>query len=533
MLWSKAVTALTTSRSKSRVLGEDYVRNLWDYCFDEYLLKYGVVKSAERMFLEDWVDFADDSYGTRTPQNLKVAYFSGPEPENDLQVLIDLGIRIENVWAFESEEKVYSAAIEKAQIAYPTLKIFPGTIDNFLEFSPTQFDIIYLDFTAPLFSRKGKPFATVHSVFDSQALSELGVLITNYSEPDSVEETTTFLANYFFSQEFVEGTVFGLTTPEGNAVNWFVESAETFGWDHQQQLERVIAANYQAAYSAFCTQYPMMYANLIQPTLRVMQNRQAKRRIFATDDILLQTASKRVQDLSFLSNNSQDVDQDLWGPGGDFYLNHGHFPIWFFLELLSDSDSKLSKTWIGYFKSEHKGVSRLEAAKFSDLLRNAGEGYWPILSEPLRKAIPQITQALPDQIGGANGPHLFCDIPMPHLWLEVAVNQLGFPYHPNVDAHWRSQYRAKERKMVLDLFVFDKCRALYDWLPTIELYGRDLATIERQILARICLNAIGRQRRWIVPQLYFATALIGYNERDWAREPDLIPRVDLSTDSSG
>ena len=397
LLWSKAVTALTTNRSRSRVLDESYIRNLWDYCFDEHLIKFGVVTSANKVFLESWADFASDSYGTRTPQNLKVAYFSGPEPENDLRVLVDLGIRIENIWAFEFEEKIYSAAINKAQAIYPTLKIFHGSIDSFLEFNPTRFDIIYLDFTAPLFSRKTKPFSTVHSIFESQALSELGVLITNYSEPDSAEESVEFLANYFFSQEFVEGTVFGLTTPEGEAVDWFVEGAEAFGWEHQQQLKEVVTANYQAAYSAFCTQYPMMYANLVQPTLRIMQTRQARRRIFATDDILLQTASDKVQDLSFFLDGGENTNEGDWGPGGDFYLNHEHFPIWFFLESLNDSNSKLSRAWIEYFRNRSKGVSRLEAAKFGDLLRNAGEGYWPILSEPLRKAVPQIMRALPDR----------------------------------------------------------------------------------------------------------------------------------------
>ncbi|MCD6184208.1 MAG: hypothetical protein J7K84_00230 [Deltaproteobacteria bacterium] len=38
----------------------------------------------------------------KKPENLKVAYLSGPNPENDLRVFCEAGILPENIWAFES-----------------------------------------------------------------------------------------------------------------------------------------------------------------------------------------------------------------------------------------------------------------------------------------------------------------------------------------------------------------------------------------------------------------------------------------------
>jgi len=82
--------------------------------------------------------------------------------------------------------------------------------------------------------------------------------------------------------------------------------------------------------------------------------------------------------------------------------------------------------------------------------------------------------------------------------------------------------------MYLDSFVLDQCRAFYDWLPMIELYGRDLMSIERQLISRICMDAICKCRDNLVPRLYAGANLICFNDESWAREAELPRRVDLS-----
>ena len=46
--------------------------------------------------------------GTKKPEDLVVCYLSGPEPNNDFQELINLGILPHNIWAFESDNQVYN-----------------------------------------------------------------------------------------------------------------------------------------------------------------------------------------------------------------------------------------------------------------------------------------------------------------------------------------------------------------------------------------------------------------------------------------
>lgn len=142
-----------------------------------------------------------------------------------------------------------------------------------------------------------------------------------------------------------------------------------------------------------------------------------------------------------------------------------------------------------------------------------------LLSQRMLNAIPQIIKAIPDARGG-----LFCDIPLPHLWLEVALNQLGAPYHVNVKMHNRWKYKAKTRTMHTDLFVFDRCRGFYDSMPMIDQYETILTNIEEQIFARCCIDIIGKQCRWPTPKLYFGSNLIGINESDWSEFAELRER---------
>ncbi|EDK7292173.1 hypothetical protein CKI51_23335, partial [Salmonella enterica subsp. enterica serovar Java] len=90
---------------------------------------------------------------------------------------------------------------------YPKLKIFPGSIGEFFKTTHHTFDIIYLDFTSSLLTKKSPPLGVINSVFDNQALSDLGVLIVNSCEPDANEDNATFLASYFMNHEIIESSV--------------------------------------------------------------------------------------------------------------------------------------------------------------------------------------------------------------------------------------------------------------------------------------------------------------------------------------
>ena len=81
--------------------------------------------------------------------------------------------------------------------------------------------------------------------------------------------------------------------------------------------------------------------------------------------------------------------------------------------------------------------------------------------------------------------------------------------------------------MCLDIFTFDQCRALYDWLPMIEYYGDDLSILERQMISRICIDAIGKHSLHILERQYYGSAIVGINEHCWSKNHDIKDRMNL------
>ena len=151
LLWNHSVRSLTQSRLDSRVLNPEYLDRLWDYVkssFDKSLYYSSVV--LDDLVYEDWKKFGETLYGVRRPEELKVAFFCGPEPENDVNHLVRLGVRIENIYAFENDKTSFKAAVDSLHDSFPNLKIFRGNILDFLSLNEVKFDIIYLDFTRSL-----------------------------------------------------------------------------------------------------------------------------------------------------------------------------------------------------------------------------------------------------------------------------------------------------------------------------------------------------------------------------------------------
>src|SRR5690606_4795110 len=59
-----------------------------------------------------------------------------------------------------------------------------------------------------------------------------------------------------------------------------------------EEIKKVIDTNFWHSYSAFATHYPSYYANLIQPTFRVLKNPVVRKRLFNGDSKVLDSMLK-------------------------------------------------------------------------------------------------------------------------------------------------------------------------------------------------------------------------------------------------
>lgn len=64
----------------------------------------------------------------------------------------------------------------------------------------------------------------------------------------------------------------------------------------------------------------------------------------------------------------------------------------------------------------------------------------------------------------------------------------------------------------------------------VELYGKDLASIERQMILRICMDAICKSRGNMIPQLYSGANVICFMRRIGATKADSPSLTSASAD---
>ena len=277
LIWNHAVETLTSRRNDNRILNTNYMEHLWLYCqqwLEEKLDTAAFVK---------WKEFADICYGQKRPEELKVAFFCGNEPENDVKHLLNLGVRIENIYAFEQNKKMFKEAVESLHDTYPLLKIYKGKIEEYADLQNTKFDIVYLDFTGTLL----KEYKTVVKLLDMNALTDMSVLIVNTCYPDPTDDNIDFLANFFYNDTFFEMSVVeGVEKEREDGDTWFyrIEGCDTYGWSIKNIKEKVID-NFEFAYSAFQTAFLLDYANRHKPSFEVFKQQMLSDRLVKSNSL--------------------------------------------------------------------------------------------------------------------------------------------------------------------------------------------------------------------------------------------------------
>ncbi|MBQ7736735.1 MAG: hypothetical protein IJT62_02750 [Oscillospiraceae bacterium] len=190
----EAVQLLTNQRSDACCVRRSYVRDLYDY-FSQ-LSESHEQQEAQKIdlsYIQEWERLHANSIGTKRPDELLVCYLSGPEPENDFNEFVSLGVLPQNIWAFESERNTYLQALTSIKTSeYMQPKIVKTSIEKFFEISPRVFDIVYIDSCASLISDQ-HTLRCIASLFKHNRLNSPGVLISNFALFDT---TSSELAQY-------------------------------------------------------------------------------------------------------------------------------------------------------------------------------------------------------------------------------------------------------------------------------------------------------------------------------------------------
>ncbi|WP_341714704.1 hypothetical protein [Limnobacter sp.] len=475
-----------------------------------------------------WEAFYDSIVQSRTPSNLKVAYLSGPNPENDLRVFCDAGVLPENIWAFESENTTYSEAVIAAlDSEFPFIKLVNGGLDAFVEASPQRFDIIYLDFCGPLPSRnkKQKTLLALTRILAHHALNSPGILITNFSLPTEEQDSSgraglaKLVTCYLYPKNFLEST-----NPEHN----MDDGAVANGFDPLEWHIEILN-NLDHYYGQFITRLLIDHASLISPYNRFPQHNSLFSKFFDLKD---KSSLKKTLDGLFHFSEHEDE-----GGGGDVVVDSGQYPILWTLAALDrginkkdtnypqfifddDEFAKLSDNFLSQLDVSGNKNELLDSFVLLSYLLSEGNGQEVYLSDRIKKL---------NNDHNFRDFHQFCDLVLFHQTIETLFRQVATPYQVNIKETKRWKYQAKDTPMFMDMIVLDECRYLYDWMPTVDMFSEAIKNTDRQLAYRFALDGVAKHRRWYNPEYFFGTAVVDqYTEGFEAHL--LSPRVVLQHD---
>lgn len=473
-----AISTLTKNRFKSTIARKTYVRDV-----KEYLQNKGTIYDRDisslltKSEIEKWESFYESIIKKKKASELRVAYLSGPNPENDIEVLVRNGILPENIWAFESDNKTYTNAIISAlDSKFPFVKIYKGRIENYLKLLPFKFDIIYLDFCSTIASEK--TISVIRDIFQFQKLDTLGVLITNFSLPNKINdenkdyrENLNFLAaNYLYPKTFTENyTALG---------GGFRESAECHGIS-QEEFLKIAKRNEKTFYSQFITRVLYDLPSVIIPYQRL-----------ASNESLINLFFKNFNKDSFEDDYQEDI----------MCFPNENSLVWGLSNFLIEKDSfnqlfNRFKNQISIDSNEKKLLEKIELVCYFITERLQNDLHSDKL-EKIRKSW-KITDK-----------YIFCDVFMFHQLKDILIGQLTSPYFYNVDYTKRWTYKAKKTEMFMDLITYDECRYVFDWMPTLDMFEEGVEDWNRQLSLRFAMDSITKQRRWYNEEFFNGTAVI-------------------------
>lgn len=484
-----AVNLLTKYRQKAAIAPPNYVRAIRAHCAKlKYYPEYPeAAKSCRDEDVESWEKFRKSVVGLLKPEDLTIAYLAGPEPTNDINTLLKLGVRAENIWAFEVSSKSFESAIKDVKNKeIRGIKLIKMKMEDYFASTPRRFDIIYFDACATFPSNDQKTLKIVSSIFRSSSLSSIGVLITNFSAPDLSNDTDLECYSHLIAANlYSKGT---LDRKKGRQI-YTGESAEAHGFylskevtppepgEKNKYFFDEVKKNFEFYYGSFITRHIMDVAAIIAPTERLASGKLWSSLFIDQKDVI----RKSKKWLAPASEENHDYSSDYIFEGGNFSLVKA-------LAYLSIEDpgleypenvKKFILRWIRQLEGnedQHKSIGNiLSFYGCKDSTEYWTESMLDMKSFNYRDKMPQL-----------------CDVATEELTFYPLFAQYSYPAHCNVNQARRFTYIAegKKNRMFLDVLPFDECRYVYDWLSSAHLVAGDLEKMSTQLTFRFALDAI-------------------------------------------
>ncbi len=502
-----AITSLTGKRMDSYLVTKKHLENITEhfnsrlFCTHEWHNLDIENKSLyNRQYSEGkakWMEFYDTICKPKSANELKVLYLSGPEPYNDIDVLCNNGILLENIWAIESDKSIYSKAIQSLIQSGVQIKIHRGNLAEFFELTNHEFDIIYYDACSPLLSPQQSPLETLKQIFLNKRLSGLSALITNFAEPKNDCEWETVLASWFCTKYFEKPEIESKCT-----VDFYFQAY------HIPEYSQFIGLHLDDYYDKFITYFIPTLASEIIPIWQLTSINSIQSNYFLNESLLHQEL-KVIRDFKGKNVTTKNLATEVQ----HYLLAIDAYPLLNWARIIRErlpQDHILNR----FLDSKRKKTTIEEAIYIGSLLKCFEDAQTGLKTFIYNICGNKLKETLTKLDFFDRQMNIACDIPMKNLFIELLIGLYGHPYIAHTGKNLSLKYKAKETWMYSDVFVFDQCRYLYDFLPTLDLWELFFQNLPKQTIVRGCIDGMRRNH------LQLNTSLFkwGFMEESYGKE---------------
>ena len=561
-----AVKHLTTERDTSVCVQRDHVSKVWRQ-LQETGEAFDFFTDEERQNIEkeisQWELFHESQVQTRKPSDLRVCYLAGDDPTNDLKVLLDFGILPQNVWAVQEDEKKLKEACESITNSnLRNVRLFKGNILIFLKDFEGQFDIIYFDACGTLPAIKQRTLKFIGYVFLYNKLTSPGALITNFSFPppgqqkqaptqegESGQDTNAMTTDeVIFPNEAQEANPTERRNIKELSVEYLKHRFTNILRIEDESPEEIATHTLnkrtdEENYGDYITYQVIDSAYLYIPIRRMLMASKYEKssyplwdQIYRGKDGFLDAVSnglKAATETHLISQDTSEKMREFFKAIKESYLRH----IALIFQEHQEEQEKQGKSenslrnnrWNAWIAELFPDADKIKKHGIASLLMThllsysldfisifANEDMEKYCLEPLRKALDSRDRF-----------HKFCDgvdyESTTSMVTGLLYGQMAYPSFPVVNKLLRLSYTAQKRQMFSDVFIFDKCRYVYEQFPSVDNSVFALYAPHQQMVFRMVVDGMRKHLRRICKSDVFPFKKDGSGESsstEWPSIPD-------------
>lgn len=442
-----AIHCLTAERSTSACVQRNFPRDLWNQSLatEKHNWSSETIQSMNES-LKDWEQYRDSKILATGAGDLRVLSLGGDDPTKDIKVLTENGVSARRIWITEKKNRDFQKGKEAVRgSSFSEVKLVKINLLTFLEEDRGEpFDIINIDTCGSLPAESQETLRIIGRIFQLNKLASPGALITNFSFPPKelagCEERQQIA---YIAREYLKNKIKDITGCY-NDVFWSQKTDEEIYSDYVTIQVIDSASFFIPAQRMFLSSNK--WSDIFEPTNFFFKevSKHPPHSVGSTSEVSEGCTNSSKQDAGMERNIGCNDCEELYN---NFYLSK----ISLAMEVEKDKN-RFCTAWLDeVFPSLTANLKKIKVSSLvlTALLFSSTNFFLKFANYNFKQCIKSLKHS-EDKT----------------LIAGLLYGLSAEPSYPVLDKLRRLYYtEEKQRQMFCDVFIFDRCRYLFELFP--------------------------------------------------------------------